>query len=92
MRLRLALAVGVLGLVLFEAANIYFVMPLPGSQQLPSLQLAYAIYQWRWPIRALCGALMLAGLRDAWRAGRAGGSAAAWRSRRRPQWPTARTS
>jgi len=70
MRLRSALGVGVLGFVLFEVANIYLVMPLPGSQRLPSLPLAYALYQWRWPVRALCGVLMLAGLSDAWRAGR----------------------
>ena len=59
MRLRLALGVGALGLVLFELANVYFIMPLPGSQRLPSLELAYAIYQWRWPVRALCGVLLL---------------------------------
>jgi Protein of unknown function (DUF3179) len=68
MRPRIAFALGALGLVLFEAANVYFVMPFPGSQRFDSLDLAYALYRWRWPIRALFGVLMLAGLWDAWRA------------------------
>jgi len=69
MRLRPAFVLGVLGLVLFEAANVYFVMPFPGSQRFDTLDLAYALYQWRWRIRAAFAALMLAGLWDAWRAG-----------------------
>src|SRR4029453_13031128 len=69
MRLRRAFVLGVLGLVLFEAANVYFVMPFPGSQRFDTLDLAYALYQWRWRIRAVFAALMLAGLWDAWRAG-----------------------
>ena len=69
MRLRLAFAFGVLGLVLFEAANVYFVMPFAGSQRFDTLELAYALYQWRWRIRAASAALMLVGLWDAWRAG-----------------------
>jgi uncharacterized membrane protein YgcG len=69
MRLRLAFVLGVLGLMLFEAANVYFVMPFPGSQRFDTLDLAYALYQWRWRIRAGFAALMLAGLWDAWRAG-----------------------
>ncbi len=69
MRLRLAFALGVLGLVLFEAVNVYFVMPFPGSQRFETLDLAYALYQWRWRIRAAFAALMLVGLWDAWRAG-----------------------
>jgi hypothetical protein len=70
MRPRLAFAAGVLALVAFELANVYFVMPFFGSQGLDSLSLAYALYRWRWPIRAACVALMLAGVADAWRAGR----------------------
>jgi hypothetical protein len=70
MRLRLAFVLGALGLVLFEAANVYFVMPFPGSQRFDTLDLAYALYQWRWRIRAAFAALLLAGLWDAWRAGR----------------------
>ena len=36
------------GFVLFEFATVYFIMPMPGSQRMRSLELAYAIYQWRW--------------------------------------------
>jgi Protein of unknown function (DUF3179) len=70
MRLRLAFVLGVLGLAAFEVANVYFVMPLPGSQRIESLDLAYALYRWRWPVRAACLALTLAGLSDAWRSGK----------------------
>ena len=69
MRLRSAFALGVLGLVLFEAANIYFIMPFPGSQRLETLDLAYFLYRWRWVFRAAFGLLALLGLWDAWRSG-----------------------
>ena len=62
------LYVGLACLVLFELANVYFVMPMPGSQRLRSIDLAYALYGWRWTIRALCGAMVLAGVPFAWRA------------------------
>jgi uncharacterized protein DUF3179 len=69
MRLRSAFALGIVGLVLFEAANIYFVMPFPGSQRLDTLDLAYFLYQWRWVFRAAFGLVALVGLWDAWRSG-----------------------
>lgn len=64
--MRRLVALGALGLVLFEAANVYFIMPLPGSQRTRSIELAYALYQARWIVRVLCLALIAAGLRDAW--------------------------
>ena len=70
MRLRLAFVLGVLGLAACEVMNVYFVMPLPGSQRIESLDLAYALYQARWTVRAACLALLLVGLSDAWCAGR----------------------
>ncbi len=60
--------IGVLGLVLFELANVFFIMPLPYSQRVRSIDLAYALYSWRWPVRVVCGALMLTGLLPMWRA------------------------
>ncbi len=60
--------VGVLGLVLFEFANVYFVMPLPYSQRVRSIDVAYLLYQWRWAVRATFGAFMVLGLLPAWRA------------------------
>ncbi len=53
---------GALGLALFEAANVYFIMPMPGSQRARSIELAYALYTWRWAVRAACVALVAAGL------------------------------
>ena len=31
---------GLIGLLLFEIANVYFIMPMPGSQQMDSIDLA----------------------------------------------------
>lgn len=58
---------GVLLLALFEVANVYFIMPMPGSQRMRSIDLAYALYSWRWLVRALTGLLILAGMLPAWR-------------------------
>jgi hypothetical protein len=69
MRPRIAFAAGAFALVAFELANAYFVLPMPGSQRIDSLDVAYALHRWRWAIRAACGTLLLAGLADAWRAG-----------------------
>jgi Protein of unknown function (DUF3179) len=54
--------IGVIVLVAFELANVYFIMPMPFSQRARSIDLAYFLYKWRWPIRALCGTLMLGGV------------------------------
>lgn len=59
------IAVGLL--VLFEVANVYFIMPLPFSQQVRSIDVAYFLYSWRWVFRAIMGASILAGLPAAWR-------------------------
>lgn len=52
---------------LFELANVYFIMPMPGSQRARSVDLAYLLYSERWLFRALCGALILLGAPSAWR-------------------------
>lgn len=61
---------GIALLVLFEAANVYFIMPLPYSQRMRSLDLAYVLYTWRWAFRIVAGALIVAGLASAWHAPR----------------------
>jgi hypothetical protein len=63
---------GAVGLIAFEAANVYFIMPMPGSQRLPSVGLAYFLFTWRWAFRALFGAMMIAAARPAF-------SVAGWR-------------
>lgn len=53
--------VGVALLVLFEMANVYFIMPMPFSQRVRSIGLAYFLHSWRWTFRALSLVLMLSG-------------------------------
>lgn len=44
---------------LFEILNVYFIMPMPGSQEIKSLDIAYFLYCHRW-IFSVCFALMIA--------------------------------
>lgn len=53
---------GILGLLVFEIANVYFIMPMPGSQQMNSIDLAYFLYTWRWVFRGLFGLMIIVGL------------------------------
>lgn len=53
---------GWLGLLLFEIANVYFIMPMPGSQQMNSISLAYFLYKWRWFFRGFFGLMIVVGL------------------------------
>ncbi len=58
---------GLIGLALLEIALVYFIMPMPGSQRMRSIEFAYAIYEWRWLGRAVFGAMLFAGAIPAWR-------------------------
>jgi hypothetical protein len=59
---------GLIGLLLFEISNVYFIMPMPGSQQFNSLPLAYFLYSFRWLFRvAFACALALGLLRSEWK-------------------------
>lgn len=53
---------GLIGLLLFEIANVYFIMPMPGSQRMNSIDLAYFLYKWRWIFRGLFAAMIFLGL------------------------------
>lgn len=59
---------GVIAWACFELANVYFIMPMPFSQRMRSIDIAHALHTWRWAIRIALGALIVAGLRPAWRA------------------------
>ena len=59
---RLAFPLGLLTLALFEAAAVWFVMPLPGSQRVRSVEFAFTLHSLRWPIRALCLAMAAWGM------------------------------
>lgn len=54
--------------IAFELLAVWLIMPLPGSQRMRSIDVAYAVYQWRWPVRVVLGALLLVGVAPAWRA------------------------
>lgn len=58
--------VGAVALLLLEGALVYFIMPMPGSQRMRSIEFAYAIYTWRWWLRAFAGAALLAGVLPAY--------------------------
>jgi hypothetical protein len=53
---------GFTGLLLFEIANVFFIMPMPGSQRMNSIDLAYFLYNWRWLFRGAFALLLLIGL------------------------------
>jgi hypothetical protein len=50
---------GLFLLALFEIANVYFIMPMPGSQEMNSIDVAYFLYTLRWVFRALFGLMIL---------------------------------
>lgn len=52
---------GILGLALLEIAKVYFIMPMPGSQRMNSLDLAYFIHTYRWYFRIIFIAMILFG-------------------------------
>jgi hypothetical protein len=60
----------VIGFVLFEVANVFFIMPLPGSQEMNSLGLGYFLYKSRWVFRVLLVAMAIVGLKTAFDASR----------------------
>lgn len=45
--------------ILFEIANVYFIMPMPGSQTMNSIGLAYFLFSWRWVFRIVLGILLV---------------------------------
>lgn len=53
--------IGIVGLLLFEIVNVYFIMPMPGSQKMNSINFAYFLYRWRWPFRILFALMIVPG-------------------------------
>lgn len=58
---------GLAGLALFEFLRVYFIMPLPGSQRMDSLEVAYFLHTWRWAFRIGFLLLIAAGVVAAFR-------------------------
>ena len=52
---------GIIGLLLFEVLNVYFIMPMPGSQDMNSIDAAYFLYKWRWVFRIVFGLMIVIG-------------------------------
>lgn len=59
--MRIVFYIGIMALVLFEIANVYFIMPMPGSQRINSIDIAYFLHTWRWAFRAIFGVMIMAG-------------------------------
>ena len=59
---RLVFPVALAALVLLEVALVWFIMPLPGSQRIRSLDLGFLLHSWRWPLRILLLTGLAAGL------------------------------
>ena len=60
-RMKKIFYIGVLGFGLFEILNVYFIMPMPGSQQMDTIDIAYFLYSHRWFFRVAFGLMILAG-------------------------------
>lgn len=54
--------VGIVGLLVFEILNVFFIMPMPGSQRINSIDAAYFLYKWRWIFRLVFSVLLFIGL------------------------------
>jgi Protein of unknown function (DUF3179) len=53
---------GIISLILFEILNVYFIMPMPGSQRMRSIDVAYFFNTYRWLFRVFFGLLALVGI------------------------------
>ena len=54
--------IGIIGLILFEILNVYFIMPMPGSQRMRSIDIAYFFTTYRWIFRGFFGLWILVGI------------------------------
>jgi hypothetical protein len=54
--------IGFIGLLSFEILNVYLIMPMPGSQRMNSIDVAYFLYKWRWVFRGVFAAMLMIGL------------------------------
>ena len=59
--------IGLAGLALFEILKVYFIMPMPGSQEMDSIDIAYFLHKYRWSFRIVFGLMIVAGSIQAFR-------------------------
>ena len=55
--------IAIITLILFEIARVYFIMPMPGSQRMNSINLAYFLHSYRWVFRLLLSIVMAMSLK-----------------------------
>jgi hypothetical protein len=58
---------GITGISLFELMSIYLIMPMPGSQEMKSIDIAYFLYRQRWIFRIVFLAMIVFGIGNAFR-------------------------
>ncbi|MGL6268181.1 MAG: DUF3179 domain-containing (seleno)protein, partial [Chitinophagaceae bacterium] len=54
--------ISLVGLMFFEVLNVYLIMPMPGSQEMKSIDAAYFLYKWRWIFRIFFLLILVYGL------------------------------
>lgn len=54
--------IGLISLALYEFLKVYFIMPMPGSQQSDTIELAYFLHSYRWAFRIFFVLIALGGL------------------------------
>lgn len=59
--LKIIFYTGLIGLSVFEILNVYFIMPMPGSQEIRSINIAYFLYTNRWVFRIIFALIMAGG-------------------------------
>lgn len=53
---------GIISISLFEILNVFFIMPMPGSQEIKSINIAYFLYSHRWYFRIVFGIMIASGI------------------------------
>jgi hypothetical protein len=53
--------IALVAFAVFELANVYFIMPMPYSQRVRSIDVAYFLYSWRWWFRIGLGLAIAVG-------------------------------
>ena len=64
--------IGIIYLILFEVARVYLIMPMPGSQQFNSIDVAYFLGRYQWIFRIIGFLLIAFGGYKMWFEGRKG--------------------
>lgn len=54
-----AFTIAIIALIIFEITRVYFIMPMPGSQRMQSIDLAYFLHSYRWLFRIMLSIVMI---------------------------------